>query len=121
MNDLEQGFALEALRVEPLSGLVAGPGGQEKLEPEVMDVLVLMADYAGQVVRRNDLLNRLWPNAVVTDDAITRCFYELRRQLRRAGGEDRYQALIETLPKRGYRLNAEVSRGGPGPGKPFRE
>ena len=108
MNDLEQGFALEALRVEPLSGLVTGPGGREKLDPKVMDVLVLMARHAGQVVLRDDLLTQLWPHAVVTDDALTRCFYELRRQLTRAGGADRYRSLIETVPKRGYRLNAEV-------------
>ena len=106
MHDLEQGFALEALRVEPLAGLVTGPGGRERLDPKVMDVLVLMVDHAGQVVLRNDMLTRLWPNVVVTDDALTRCFYELRRQLCRAGGDDRYRALIETVPKRGYRLNA---------------
>jgi DNA-binding winged helix-turn-helix (wHTH) protein len=101
MIDLEQGFALEALQVEPLSGRVTGPGGLEKFDPKVMDVLVLMAEYAGRVVLRDDLLNRLWPNAVVTDDAVTRCFYELRRQFSRAGGEERYRNLIETLPKRG--------------------
>jgi hypothetical protein len=44
MIDLEQGFALEALQVEPLSGRVTGPGGLEKLDPKVMDVLVLMAE-----------------------------------------------------------------------------
>jgi DNA-binding winged helix-turn-helix (wHTH) protein len=108
MTNLEQGFALEALRVEPLSGLVTGPGGREKLDPQVMDVLVLMADYVGQIVRRDDLLNRLWPNTVVTDDAVSRCICELRRHLERAGDEDRYRTLIETLPNHGYRLSAEV-------------
>src|SRR5262245_5872610 len=109
MNVLEQGFALEALRVEPLTGLVSGPGGREKLDPKVMGVLVLMAGQARQVVPREELLSRLWPNVVVSDDALTRCFYELRRQLSRAGGDDRYRSLIETRPKRGYRLNAEVT------------
>ena len=108
MNDLEQGFALEALYVEPRSGRVTGPGGQEKLDPKVMDVLMLMAARAGQVVLREELLTRLWPKVVVTDDALTRCIYVLRRQFRLAGGDDRYRTLIETVPKRGYRLNAEV-------------
>lgn len=106
---LEQGFLLETLRVDPQEGVVAGPGGSEKLDPKVMDVLVLMARHAGHVVPREELLTRLWPNAVVTDDALTRCFYELRRQLSSAGGDERYRAIIETLPKRGYRLNAAVS------------
>lgn len=108
MSTLAQGFALEALRVEPAAGLVSGAGGRESLDPKVMDVLVHMAEHAGQVVLRDDLLARLWPNAVVTDDALTRCFYELRRALAQASGDERYRALLETVPKRGYRLNASV-------------
>jgi TolB-like protein/DNA-binding winged helix-turn-helix (wHTH) protein/thioredoxin-like negative regulator of GroEL len=105
---LEQGFLLGYLRVDPAEGVVTGPGGREKLDPKVMDVLVLMARHAGHVVLREDLLAQLWPNAVVTDDALTRCFYELRRQLSLAGGSEKYKAMLETLPKRGYRLNAEI-------------
>ena len=58
---------------------------------------------------REDLVSRLWGNVVVTDDALTRCFYELRRHLSQAGGDERYRDLIETLPKRGYRLKATVA------------
>ena len=61
MNTLIQGFALDELRVEPLTGLVTRPGGREKLDLKVMDVLVLMAGQAGQVVPREELLTRLWP------------------------------------------------------------
>jgi DNA-binding winged helix-turn-helix (wHTH) protein len=46
----------------------------------------------------------------VTEDAVTRCFYVLRRQLSQAGGDRRYGAMIETLPKRGYRLNGEITQ-----------
>lgn len=108
MSTLEKGFALEGLRVMPPTGEVAGPGGVAKLDPKVMAVLVLMAENAGQVMLRDDLVARLWPHAVVCDDALTRCFYELRRQLAHAGGSERYRGLFETLPKRGYRLNATV-------------
>jgi TolB-like protein/DNA-binding winged helix-turn-helix (wHTH) protein/Tfp pilus assembly protein PilF len=109
MTTLRQGFRLDGVRVEPPTGAVTGPGGSERLDPKVMDVLVLMAGRAGEVVSREDLLTQLWPHVVVTDDALTRCFYELRRQLSHAGGDERYRALIETVPKRGYRLNAAVA------------
>ena len=108
MDALEKGFGLEELRVDPQSGEVSGPGGLEKLDRKVMDVLLHMARHAGHVVAREDLLAALWPGAVVTDDALTRCFYELRRHLSHAGGDERYRALVETLPKRGYRLNGTV-------------
>ncbi len=70
-----------------------------------MGVLVMLAERAGHVIPREELLSRLWPNVVVSDDALTRCLYELRRQLAQAGGSDDYRAMVETLPKRGYRLN----------------
>ncbi len=44
MDALEQGFQLDDLRVDPLTGEVSGPGGRAQLDPKVMDVLVFMAD-----------------------------------------------------------------------------
>ena len=106
---LEQGFQLGELSIDPRAGEVTGPGGREKLDPKVMDVLVMLAQSAGQVVLREDLLARIWPNTIVTDDALSRCIYELRRQLTLAGGDERYRAMLETVPKRGYRLNGEIT------------
>jgi TolB-like protein/DNA-binding winged helix-turn-helix (wHTH) protein/Tfp pilus assembly protein PilF len=106
---LARGFRLEALRVDSAAGEVNGPGGRENLDPKVMGVLVLLAQNAGHVVSRDELHAKLWPHAVVTDDSLTRCIYELRRQLSHAGGHERYKAMLETVPKRGYRLNAAIS------------
>lgn len=106
---LDQGFQLGTLRIDPKACEAAGPGGLERLDPKVMDVLVMLAQHAGDVVLREDLLARLWPNVVVTDEALSRCIYELRRQLSQAGGSPRYKEMIETLPKRGYRLTGEIA------------
>jgi TolB-like protein/DNA-binding winged helix-turn-helix (wHTH) protein/Tfp pilus assembly protein PilF len=102
-------FRIGELRVDPQGGEISGPGGQAALDPKVMGVLVMLAEHAGHVVAREDLLARLWPDVVVTDDALSRCIYELRRQLGTVGASEEFRALIETLPKRGYRLNAEVT------------
>lgn len=105
----EQAFRLEALIIAPSTGEVTGPAGREKLDPKVMGVLVQLAARAGHVVSRDQLHEQLWPGAIVTDDALTRCIHELRRQLSHAAGDERYRTLIETLPKRGYRLNGVVA------------
>lgn len=105
----EGAFRLGDLQVNPQTGDVAGPGGRVQLDPKVMGVLVMLAGHAGQVVAREDLLARLWPDMVVTDDALSRCLYDLRRQLSTAGGHDDHRTLVETLPKRGYRLNGTVT------------
>jgi len=98
-------FRLGDLRVDPQTGDVTGPGCRVQLDPKVMGVLAILAERAGQVVPREELISRLWPDVVVTDDALSRCLYDLRRKLAAAGGSDEYRALVETLPKRGYRLN----------------
>ena len=115
MDALTHGFQLEGLLVAPLTGELSGPGGIVRLDPKVMDVLVLMATQPRQVMLREELVHKLWGHAVVTDDAVTRCFYELRRNLAHAGGSERYRDLIETVPKRGYRLNASIVAGLPEP------
>ncbi len=105
---LAQGFRLGEIRIDPLACIAEGSGGREKLDPKVMDVLVLLARHAGQVVLREQLFEQVWPGVVVSEDALSRCIHELRRQLGLAGGGDQYRELIETVPKRGYRLNSAV-------------
>src|SRR5688500_6125709 len=99
------GFRLGDFTVDPAAGELVGPGGREQLDPKVMQVLVVLAQQAGKVVPRPELLAQVWPGVVVGDDAVSRCIYQLRRQLRQAGGAEHYSSLVETLPKRGYRLN----------------
>lgn len=97
--------------VDPAAGEMVGPAGREQLDPKVMQVLVMLAQQAGNVVPRHALLEQVWPGVVVGEDVVSRCIYQLRRHLRQAGGDDRYAALVETLPKRGYRLNCETAVG----------
>lgn len=91
--------------VDPAAGEMVGPAGREQLDPKVMQVLVVLARHAGEVVPRQALLEAVWPAVVVGEDVVSRCIYQLRRHLRQAGGDERHAALVETLPKRGYRLN----------------
>lgn len=109
MDDLQK-FQLDSLEIDPLECLVSGPGECEKLDPKVMAVLLLLTLHKGQIVSRDELLAQLWLKRIVTEDAVTRCFYVLRRQLCQAGGARRYRVLIETLPKRGYCLKGVVAR-----------
>ncbi len=93
--------------VDKQEGTVAGPGGTVRLEPKVMDVLGLLSRHAGRVVPRNELMDAVWPDVIVTEHTLSRCVYQLRHQLGKIAGQPD-QALIETLPKRGYRLLADV-------------
>lgn len=77
-----------------------------KVEPRSMDLLMLLARRAGEVVGREELLSTVWPGVVVGDEALTQGITKLRRAL---GDDPRVPTYIETISKRGYRMLAAVS------------
>jgi tetratricopeptide (TPR) repeat protein/DNA-binding winged helix-turn-helix (wHTH) protein len=99
-------FRLGPVDVHPEIGKIFGPGGEQKLDPRVMDVLLRLAREPGQVVHRNTLIEDVWGDVVVTDFALSRCIYQLRKKLSAIALVD--EPVIETLPKRGYRLSWDV-------------
>ena len=67
------------------------------------------------MVSREALLAEVWPGVVVGDDALTQVVIKLRKAL---GDAPESPAYIQTIPKRGYRLVAPVSRPGDGAASP---
>ena len=71
-----------------------------------MDVLVFLAGHQGEVVKRDELIAKVWHGTLVTDEALSRAISVLRTRL----GDDRMTPLyIQTVPKVGYRLLMPVS------------
>ena len=74
-----------------------------RVEPKAMQVLVALAEHAGRVLSREELLARVWPGVVVGDEVLTQTIIKLRKAL---GDDPRSPSYIETISKRGYRLIA---------------
>ena len=92
--------------VEPSLNRVTGPAGTTRLEPKVMQVLLCLAEHAGDVVSKERLISTVWVDTAVGDDVLTRAVSELRRLF---GDEAKHPRVIETIPKGGYRLIASVT------------
>lgn len=80
-------------------------GRETRLTPKAMAVLRELMLRQNLVVRRDDLLGLVWRDGFPTDDVLTHAIKELRRAL---GDDPRAPALIETIPRVGYRLRASV-------------
>ncbi len=80
--------------------------GQQRrsLEPRLMHLLCLLAAAPQRVFSRDELMSHLWPRVIVNENSLTRAVSELRKQLVHPGSDAR---LIDTIPKTGYRLNAD--------------
>src|ERR1700753_2642621 len=94
-----------AWRVDPALDELSMPGKTVKLEPRAMQVLVCLAEHAGQVVSVNELLETVWKDVIVTSDSV----YQAVAALRRALGDDTKEPYIVNVQRRGYRLVAAVS------------
>ncbi|RUW82286.1 winged helix-turn-helix domain-containing protein [Mesorhizobium sp. M1E.F.Ca.ET.063.01.1.1] len=79
------------------------------LRSQSAEVLSTLAARAGEIVSKDTLMRAVWPDTFVTEDSLTQCIADIRRAL----GEDAH-AIVETFPKRGYRLNADPSATAPG-------
>ena len=88
--------------------------GQEvvKLEPRTMALLTYLADRPQQAVTREELEREVWRGMVVGYDALSNAIAKLRRAF---GDDPKQPRLIETIPKVGYRLIAEVEVSPPTP------
>ena len=71
------------------------------LEPRAFDLLLLLAANPRRVVGKEEIFERLWGGAFVTDNALTRVVAQLRHQL---GDRAESPTVIETVRTRGYRF-----------------
>jgi TolB-like protein len=94
------GYTLDITR-----GSLRTAGRDVELRPKSFEVLCYLVENADRVVTREEAIKAVWSNVVVTEESLTHCVSELRQAL---GGEQ--QAIIKTVPRRGYRFAAPVTR-----------
>jgi TolB-like protein/DNA-binding winged helix-turn-helix (wHTH) protein len=80
-------------------------GDTVRLETRTMRLLLCLANRAGEVVSIDDLLTEVWAGVIVTPDSVYQAVTALRRLL---GDDSRQPTYIATVPRRGYRLIANV-------------
>jgi TolB-like protein/DNA-binding winged helix-turn-helix (wHTH) protein/Tfp pilus assembly protein PilF len=90
------------------SGELRKAGMKIRVQQQPMKLLQILLERPGEVVTREELRNRVWPNESFGDfdQAVNIAIGKLRSALGDSAEHPRY---IETLPKRGYRFIAEVS------------
>jgi DNA-binding winged helix-turn-helix (wHTH) protein/TolB-like protein len=77
------------------------------LTAKVLDTLVYFVEHAGETLDKDLLLRSIWPGTIVEENSLTQNVSTLRQMLGEARGENRY---IATVPRRGYRFVAQVTR-----------
>lgn len=80
------------------------------LRSKVFDTLCILVENHGRLVRKDELMQKLWPDSVVEENNLDHNISKLRRAL--CDGKDGQQ-FIETVPRQGYRFTADVASSAP--------
>ena len=75
------------------------------LTPKVFDILLALVESSGQVISKDGLMKRVWPDSFVEEGNLTQNISLLRKAL--GEGQNGHQ-YIETVARRGYRFVAPV-------------
>jgi adenylate cyclase len=94
------GYVLDVAR-----GCLRTADREIELRPKSFEVLRCLVENSGRLVTKDELFKAVWPDVVVSDEALTQCISEVREAI-----SDRAQTMIKTMPRRGYRFAAPVSK-----------
>lgn len=102
----ERPFELGDWRVEPSRGVLESRVDKKRvrLEPRLMDLLLLFAASQGRVLSKDEIIANVWSGRAIGDDTLAAAVSRLRNAL----GETKDNRYIETVPKRGYRFRVDV-------------
>jgi DNA-binding winged helix-turn-helix (wHTH) protein/TolB-like protein/Tfp pilus assembly protein PilF len=93
-------------RLDAENHTLAREGRPVTLTRKALEMLIVLVEHGGDVLAKEELLRRLWPDTTVEESNLTQNVYMIRQALGEAAGQQTY---IETIPKRGYRFVAGVT------------
>lgn len=111
MAENQEDFYIGDMRIVPSRNLmISGSDARFPLEPRIMDVLCALAKTPRDVVTREHLITEIWQVQYGGDESLTRAISIIRKAFKKSGDP---APIIETIPKRGYRLVRDIGSESP--------
>ena len=96
--------------VDPEARTLLRDGEPVPLTPKVFAVLLVLLEKPGQVVSKDELLRRVWPDSAVTEANLTQSISTLRKALGERAQDRRY---VVTVPGQGYSFAGRLAQEAP--------
>jgi Tol biopolymer transport system component/DNA-binding winged helix-turn-helix (wHTH) protein len=103
MTDRTVAYEFGEFRLDSVARLLTRQDQAVALAPKSFDLLMLLVERRGRVLKRGELITELWPDTIVEEANLTFQVSTVRKALGEAGSR-----WIETVPKHGYRFTAPV-------------
>jgi DNA-binding winged helix-turn-helix (wHTH) protein len=98
-------FAFGPFLLEPRERRLLRNGEPVPLTVKAFDLLEVLVRRQGRLLHKEELMQSVWPDAVVEENNLTVTMSALRKALGEGPSDREY---IETVPRRGYRFVADV-------------
>jgi DNA-binding winged helix-turn-helix (wHTH) protein/pimeloyl-ACP methyl ester carboxylesterase len=98
-------FHFESFQLDVTERRLLCAGEVVPLRAKVFDTLCILVENHGRLLRKDELMQRLWPDSVVEDNNLDHNISRLRRALQDGANGQKF---IETIPRQGYRFVADV-------------
>ena len=102
-----EGLSFGPFRLDLVQRVLRRGDEHLRLGSRALEILITLAQRAGEVVSKNELIARVWPKSVVQEATLRVHITALRKALGDGGSGNRY---IENFSGRGYRFVAPVIR-----------
>ena len=99
-------YQFDEFEVDDRQFRLSEDGAPVQVEPKALRLLLCLIENRNRLVRKQELLDKVWPDAMVTENALTRTIGLLRKSL---NDDTHVQRFIETVPTAGYRFIAKVT------------
>jgi len=98
-------YAFDSFVVDAGKSVLSRDGQSVPLTPKAFEILLVLVRNPGRVLKKEELIEEVWPDAFVDENNLPRNISSLRKALGEGPAEHKY---IVTLPGQGYRFVAEV-------------
>ena len=102
-------YRFEQFEVDDREFRFSEHGTPLQVEPKVLRLLLYLIENRSRLVRKQELLDTVWQDAMVTENALTRAIGLLRKGL---NDDSRVPKFIETVPTAGYRFYCDRDTSG---------
>jgi DNA-binding winged helix-turn-helix (wHTH) protein/tetratricopeptide (TPR) repeat protein len=99
----DESYEFGPYRLDPRTRVLWRAGELVKLPPKALDILLALVEQHGDVVSKEQLLRRVWPDTFVEEANLSVNVSALRKAL---DVQEDGRPWIETVPRRGYRFVA---------------
>ena len=99
-------------QVDPRTWVLSRDRAVVDLSPRLVEILGYLAARGGEIVTKEELLERFWPDVNITENTLARAIADIRRSLGESAGSPTY---LQTSARRGYRFVGEPAAAAPAP------